>query len=213
MFYEDNGGTVCAVAGEDYAVLVADMRLSTGYRIHCRESSKCHKLTDSCMIASAGMNADATMLHHILDARIKAYAYANNGKVPAPKCIAQLLSTILYSRRFRPFYTFNVLCGVGTSGAGEVYTYDAIGSFEESGYTALGSGGHLLAPILDNQIARKNQKEGMQTPKRTKLEVIDLLKDAICSATERDIFTGDQAEIFVIDSGGVSENRLDLRKD
>merc|ERR1719498_691181 len=71
--YADNGGTCLSVAGDDYCVLVADTRLSTGYRIHTRNCSKVSQLTDKCVIGSCGMKADAITLHKMLKARIGMY--------------------------------------------------------------------------------------------------------------------------------------------
>ena len=42
--YDNNGGTCVAVAGADYAVIAADMRMSTGFSILSREASKMIKL-------------------------------------------------------------------------------------------------------------------------------------------------------------------------
>lgn len=38
------------------------------------------------------------------------------------------------------------------SGRGAVYTYDAIGSYERTGYSCQGSGKDLIQPVLDNQL-------------------------------------------------------------
>lgn len=36
--------TVLAVAGDDFAIVASDTRLSEGYSIHSRDSPKCYKL-------------------------------------------------------------------------------------------------------------------------------------------------------------------------
>jgi hypothetical protein len=38
------------------------------------------------------------------------------------------------------------------AGKGAVYTYDAIGSYERTGYSCQGSGKDLMQPVLDNQL-------------------------------------------------------------
>ena len=38
--YDNNGGTVMAVAGEDYVICAADTRMSTGYSIMTRQYTK-----------------------------------------------------------------------------------------------------------------------------------------------------------------------------
>lgn len=43
--------------------------------------------------------------------------------------------------------------------------------------------------------------------------MIDLLKDAITSASERDVYTGDSAQVVVIDASGISKSSFPLRQD
>ena len=47
----------------------------------------------------------------------------------------------------------------------------------------------------------------------SKEQVIRITKDSFTSATERDIYTGDYLEIFVITSKGVEVQKMDLKKD
>lgn len=42
--YDDNGGTVVAVAGDDYCIVAGSTRLSTGYSILTRQQSKILRL-------------------------------------------------------------------------------------------------------------------------------------------------------------------------
>ncbi|EPR59764.1 putative proteasome subunit beta type 1 [Toxoplasma gondii GT1] len=208
--YVNNGGTVVCVAGEDFAVAVGDTRLSTGFSIYSRRQSKITKLTDKVVLATSGMEADKTTLHNLLKIRIEQYTHQHRHP-PSLNAIAQLLSTVLYSRRFFPFYTFNVLCGIDENGKGAVYGYDAIGSFEPSRYNCAGTGAHLIMPVLDNQISRNNQ-QGEKAP-LTRERIVEIVKSAVASAGERDIFTGDQAEVVMISQSGIEKTLMDLRAD
>ena len=123
--------------------------MSQGYSIIARDQSKTSKLTERCVITSGGMVADIEALHKQLIARIKTYKL-NFRKEPTIESIAQLLSNTLYGRRFMPYYSFNLLCGLDVEGQGCVYGYDAIGSFDKLTYGVQGSGSQLGAPILDN---------------------------------------------------------------
>jgi len=208
--YDDNGGTCLGVSGEDYVVVAADTRLSQGYKIHTRNCSKVTQLTDKCVISSCGMKSDAITLHKQLKARIVMYEHQHR-RQPSVTAIAQMLSSTLYYKRFFPFYTFNVLCGVDSEGKGAVYHYDAIGSFERCPYTTSGSGSSLVMSVLDAQLAKENQT--IATPALSKTEVVELAKDCLSSVGERDIYTGDYGEIFIIDAGGVSKVNFDLKLD
>eukprot|EP00922_Rhytidocystis_sp_ex-Travisia-forbesii_P013103 GHVS01019635.1.p1 GENE.GHVS01019635.1~~GHVS01019635.1.p1 ORF type:complete len:250 (-),score=24.32 GHVS01019635.1:242-991(-) len=208
--YVNNGGTVLGVSGKDYAVIAADTRLSIGYSIHTRHFSKITQLTPKCVIASSGMQAEMVTLHRLLKIRIELYEHAHR-RAPSVCAIAQMLSTVLYQKRFFPFYAFNLIAGVDEHGAGAVYGYDAIGSYERIPYCSTGTGGSLMMSILDNQIGKTNQtKPGAEF---SQSGVIDLVKDVITSATERDIFTGDSADIVVMDGSGITFTKLELRRD
>jgi len=168
------------------------------------------QLTDKCVIASCGMKADAITLHRLLKARMTMFEHTHR-RQPNVTAIAQMLSTVLYGRRFFPYYTFNVLAGVDDQGKGAVYHYDAIGSFERVPYTTSGSGSALVMSVLDNKIQKDNQT--IKGSPLSKVDIIELCKDVVSSVGERDIYTGDDAEVFTVDTSGISKQMLELKKD
>merc|ERR1712050_204290 len=102
---------------------------------------------------------------------------------------AQMLSTMLYYKRFFPYYTFNILSGVDDEGKGATYHYDAIGSYERVPYTTSGSGSSLVMGVLDTQLMKGNQT--IEPPDLTKEQIVELAQDVMSSVGERDIHTGD----------------------
>jgi 20S proteasome alpha/beta subunit len=68
------------------------------------------------VIGSAGMQAEAATLWKHLDARLKMYEFQNK-KQMSSESVAQLLSTMLYYKRFFPYYTFNLVAGLDEEGA------------------------------------------------------------------------------------------------
>lgn len=211
--YDDNGGTAVGIATKSAAVLIADTRLSKGYSIHSRNNSKITKLTSKCCIASCGMKADAITLHRVLKIRITMYQHEHR-KEPNITAIAQMLSTMLYGKRFFPYYTFNILAGVDDAGVGACYHYDAIGSFERVEYTTSGSGSALAHPVTDAVIQQNNMVEAFRRKEDlTTQQIVELCQDVMTSTGERDIYTGDKCSIFVITGDGVAETEFELKKD
>lgn len=213
--YDNNGGTCVAIAGEDYCVVAADTRMSTGFSILTRNNSKICKLSDKCLMASAGFKGDAKTLQKTLLSRQVVYQH-NHSKPMSCPAMAQLLSNTLYYKRFFPYYTFNMVGGLDTEGKGCVYTYDAIGSYERTGYSCQGSGQALIMPVLDNQLKTTSPLVMPMTGGATPLsqaEAVDLVKDCFATAGERDIFTGDTVEIYVINKDGVHLETLELKLD
>jgi len=189
--------------------------VSSGYSILTRDQTMIHKASSRCLVASAGFQADRVALHKLLRVRCSGYKQDHGREISCP-AVAQMLSNTLYNRRFFPLYTFNLCAGLDKEGKGAVYTYDAIGSHERVGFSCQGSGKDLMQPVLDNQLQSASPLLWPPVSTATKLskeECLDLVKGAFAAATERDIYTGDAVQIFIMTRDGLTEETLPLRKD
>nr|ACH46273.1 putative proteasome subunit beta type 1 [Taeniopygia guttata] len=209
--YTFNGGTVLAIAGEDFCIVASDTRLSEGYSIHSRDSPKCYKLTERTVIGCTGFHGDCLTLTKIIEAGGEMYKHSNF-KTMTTGAIAAMLSTILYSRRFFPYYVYNIIGGLDEEGKGAVYSFDPVGSYERDNFKAGGSASAMLQPLLDNQIGFKNMQNVEHVP-LTLEKALQLVKDVFISAAERDVYTGDALKICIVTKDGIKEQSIQLRKD
>ncbi|XP_070532514.1 proteasome subunit beta type-1-like [Ptychodera flava] len=209
--YAFNGGTVMAIAGEDFAVIASDTRLSEGFQIHTRDNPKTYSLTNNAVLGCTGFHGDVLTLTKVIEARLKMFKNEHQKEMSC-SAIAAMLSTILYYRRFFPYYVYNILAGLDSEGKGCVFSYDPVGSYERESFRAAGSASAMLQPLLDNQIGYKNQQNVEHLP-LSRDKAVNLVKDVFISAAERDIYTGDEIIINVIDKDGVQTNRFPLRRD
>ncbi|CAG8981690.1 hypothetical protein HYALB_00006562 [Hymenoscyphus albidus] len=228
--YTDNGGSTLAISGNDFTIIAGDTRSTSGYSINSRYSPKVFKIggttssqDDANLVLSVvGFAADGEALKERLDAIVKMYRY-QHGKPMSVKACAQRLSTILYGKRFFPYYVTAILGGLDEEGKGAVYSYDPVGSYEREQCRAAGAAASLIMPFLDNQVNFKNQyipgsgeghalqeRENIPLPKD---EVEDLVKDAFDSAVERHIEVGDGLQMLIITKAGIEEKYLPLKKD
>lgn len=159
------------------------------------------------------------------------YKYTHNRVIETPEA-AQMVSTMLYSKRFFPYYVSNIMviiylnetfwiwnncpifqAGIDENGNGVVYAYDPVGSMEKHTYRAGGSSVALLQPLLDNQVGKKNM-QGVDKDKPPTLdEALNLVHDCFISAAEREIHTGDKIAFKIITANGIEERQVGLRRD
>lgn len=150
------------------------------------------------------------------------YRYRHGKPISVHAC-AKRLSTILYQKRFFPYYTHAILGGLDEEGKGAVYSYDPVGSYEREQCRAGGAAASLIMPFLDNQVNFKNQHvpgsgvgHDLQERPRVALarpDVETLVKDAFDGAVERHIEVGDFLQMMVVTSQGIEEIILPLKKD
>ncbi|OAF66056.1 Proteasome subunit beta type-1 [Intoshia linei] len=123
-----------------------------------------------------------------------------------------MVSKQLYYNRFFPYYVYNLIAGIDKDGVGCVFGYDPVGSYERLNYGCVGSASKLILPMLDNQVALKNQN--LDEKKSITLEkALKLIHDVFISASERDIYTGDFLNIYIIQKGKFEEKTIELRRD
>lgn len=209
--YTFNGGTILAVAGPDFAIAASDSRLCEGFMIHTRNCPKVYRLTDKTVLLSTGFHGDVLTLTKIVNARLLMYKHEHNTEM-STSAIAAMLSTMLYYRRFFPYYVYNIVVGLDDEGKGCIYSYDPVGSYERNEYHAAGSAAAILQPLLDNQVGYKNQ-EGVAKLPLTLDKAKMLVKDVFISAAERDIQTGDGLKMVIVTKDSLVDDFMELRKD
>lgn len=210
--YTDNGGTVVAVAGKDYAIIASETRLSSGYQILTRHQSKLFKLTPKCVLGSTGCWADALAFAKLLELKVRNYFFDHNQQISTPAC-AHYISHLLYQKRFFPYYISNIIAGLDKEGKGCVYSYDPVGHYEQHRYRAGGSSSTLIQPFLDNKVGLKNTQTDKSVEDLSLEDALTIVKDAFVSAGERDIYVGDKVDIRVITKDGIKELEHNLRRD
>jgi len=212
--YESNEGSIVAISGGDFVVIASDTRLSSGYSIYTREQPKLFKLSDKTILGLASCWCDALTLAKIVEARMKMYGHEHNKEMSTP-AVSQMVSSLLYYKRFFPYYVTTVVAGLDSDNVGRIYSYDSVGSKVESSNIACGSASHLLQPLLDNQVDGKNIGDIVpkKAPVFSREEAVNIIRDVFVSAAERDIYTGDSILIYILTAEGIKEMTFPLRKD
>eukprot|EP00477_Mikrocytos_mackini_P000773 GAHX01000829.1.p1 GENE.GAHX01000829.1~~GAHX01000829.1.p1 ORF type:complete len:243 (-),score=59.66 GAHX01000829.1:43-714(-) len=209
--YTDNKGTVLGICGKNYSIIAADTRASLGYEILSRNTSKLTSFDNSIVLGSSGMISDRIALSKELNTEVETYQFDNQQAMGSHE-FAQILSNFLYFKRFFPYYTFNILAGFDHSNetkGGVLYNYDAIGSYQKCAAYCTGSGKELGTSVLDAYV---KATDSLYTD-LSKEEAFEIVKKAFFAIAERDINTGDNVEVYIIEEHQTNKESFKIRDD
>ncbi|KAJ7200321.1 20S proteasome subunit [Mycena pura] len=209
--YSETNGTILAIAGPGFTVVAGDTRKADGYNVQTNFAPTVFRLTDKAVLATNGFAADGNIFIKMVRQRLEWYRHAH-AKDMSLRAIARLIQSMLYQRRFCPFYVHNILGGIEDDGSGAVYSFDSAGSYERQTCRAAGAASSLVQPFLDSQIYFKNQTPSPGSTQPTHLplsRVLSLSLDSFKKAADRHIQVGDGVELYVVLAKGSSLQGLE----
>jgi proteasome beta subunit len=187
------GATVVGIKCTDGVVVATDSLISWGTLILSEKGVKAFKLTDSIVLASAGLVSDYQMLVNRLQAQIKLYEL-NQKKSITVKALAKMISNTLYSIRMTPLYVQTVVIGVDSAGP-QMFTLDMGGSLIPEEITATGTGDRMAYGVLENYYK----------PDITVKEAEEIAIKAVKAGIARDIQSGGDIRVMSVTDAGVKE--------
>jgi len=200
---EYNGGAVVAMVGNNCVGIASDMRFGIQAQTIGHNQPKIYKINDRTYIGLAGLATDNQTLYEKLKFRTNLYRLREERDIN-PKIFANLVSSLLYEKRFGPYFAEPVICGLD----GEkpfICAMDLIG-----------------APLLaeDFVLAGSSSSEAMygmcETLYRPNLEPDDLfetLSQCLLSAVDRDALSGWGGIVTIITKDGTTTRYLKGRQD
>ncbi len=191
------GATVVGIKCADGAVVATDSLISWGTMILSDKGVKAFKLTDTIVLASAGLTSDYQMLVNRLQAQIKLYELNQKKKISV-KALSKMVANTLYSRRFSPLFVQTVIVGYDGDGP-SLYTLDMGGSLIPDEFTATGSGTRTAYGVLE-----KDYKEGI-----TVQEAEEVAVQAVKAGISRDAQSGGAIRIMTVTEDGVTEKTVE----
>ena len=183
------GGTALGIKFKDGVILAADKAYILGNMLLSSGVRKVFPITHYVGVAAAGIVADMQELFR----EVSWYANLRYRMINRPlkvRSIAKLTSVIMYNRRLYPYYT-QILVG-GFLNESELYSLDSLGSLIGDDYIVIGSGAENAIGILDSEYSVDLDKE----------KALSLVVKAFKAATRRDVLSGKEIDIMVIDSKG-----------
>jgi len=180
------GTTILGIVCKDGVVIATERRATMGTLIAHKATKKLYQIDNHLALATAGLVGDLQVLSRYLSAETKLYSLKRDAEMSVHSA-ATLLSNILNSRKFAPYYVQLILGGWDSTG-GHVYSLDAAGGSIPDKYTAGGSGSPYAFGVLEDQF-----RDDM-----TVNDGIELALRAVTAAMNRDSASGNGADVAVI---------------
>ena len=191
------GATFVGIKCSDGVVVATDSLITWGTHILSEKGVKAFKLTDTIVLASAGLTSDYQMLVNRLQAQIKLYEL-NQKKDITVKALSKMIANTLYSRRMAPLYVQTVVVGVDANGP-QLFTLDMGGSLMPDEFTAAGSGTATAYGVLE---------DGFK-PDLTVKEAEVIAINAVKAGIVRDAQSGGDVRVMSVTESGVTERIVD----
>jgi len=188
-----SGTTTLGIVVKDAAVLATDARVTAGYFVTNTVGRKLYKLDERIAMTIAGTVADAQNVIDILKYYINLYKVERKKPITV-HAVASIASNLFISNRYFPLQVETLIGGYDSSGP-DLYMVDLFGSLSREMVSATGSGSPVALGVLEDEY-----RESM-----TVEDGVKLAAKAITSAMRRDIATGNDFNIAVIDKTGYRE--------
>jgi proteasome beta subunit len=187
------GTTTIGVVCKDGVILASDTRVTMGYYVAHKAGKKVYQIDDHLGMTIAGTVADAQKVVDILIANAKLYKINMNRPIPI-SAAARIVANILFQNRYIPLATQVLVGGLDETGP-HVFNLDPFGSLTEEKSVSTGSGSPVAYGILEDKY-----REGM-----TIHELLPTIVKAVNAAMKRDVASGNNYNITVIDKKGYRE--------
>eukprot|EP00635_Sarcinochrysidales_sp_CCMP3193_P010189 CAMPEP_0118896958 /NCGR_PEP_ID=MMETSP1166-20130328/4569_1 /TAXON_ID=1104430 /ORGANISM="Chrysoreinhardia sp, Strain CCMP3193" /LENGTH=201 /DNA_ID=CAMNT_0006836019 /DNA_START=91 /DNA_END=696 /DNA_ORIENTATION=+ len=200
---EHNGAAMIAMAGADCVAIAADTRFGLRQQTVAVDFEKVFRMTDKTYVGFGGLATDVQTLRAALRFRLSTYELKEE-RVMKPKAFANLLSHVLYEKRFGPYFVEPIVAGLDDDGKPFLCGMDLIGAPVFCGdYVVSGT----CTPNLNGMC------EALWRPDMTPDELFEAISQCLLASVDRDALSGWGAIVHVITKDGVTSKRLKGRMD
>jgi len=198
-----NGGAVIAMAGKNCVGICSDLRLGIQAQTITRDFKKVFQVTDKLYVGLTGLATDVISIDQLLRFRCNMYKLQENREIK-PEAFSGLLSTLLYEKRFSPWFCEPVVAGLDDDNNPFLSGMDLIGApvFTDK-FVVTGT----CTPNLHGMC------ESLFQPDLEPDDLFEVLSQCLLSAVDRDALSGWGAVVHIITPEGVMVKNLRCRQD
>ncbi|KAJ1438083.1 nucleophile aminohydrolase [Ochromonadaceae sp. CCMP2298] len=185
---EYNGGAVIAMAGENCVGICSDLRLGVQAQTVAMDFEKVFPVSDKLYIGLTGLASDVLSVNHLLKFRCNLYKLRENREMK-PEAFSAMLSSLLYEKRFGPWYTEPVVAGLTEDGKPFLSGMDLIGA-------PVFANDFVVAGTCTSNL--HGMCEALYRPNMNPEELFEALSQSLLAAVDRDALSGWGAVVHIM---------------
>jgi len=202
-----NGAGIVAMTGKNCVAIASDMRYGIQQQTMADNMHKVFKVHDKLYVGLSGLATDMQTVMQKLEFRHKLYALREE-RVMKPKVFAAMVKSLLYERRFGPYFIEPIIAGLEDTKEEKNVPYitatDLIGAgVDTTDFVVGGTCSEQLYGVCEAMYKKNMEPE----------DLFETISQCLLAAVDRDCLSGWGAIVHIITPDGVIERQLKSRKD
>eukprot|EP01089_Gocevia_fonbrunei_P006081 TRINITY_DN165_c0_g2_i2.p1 TRINITY_DN165_c0_g2~~TRINITY_DN165_c0_g2_i2.p1 ORF type:complete len:206 (-),score=32.41 TRINITY_DN165_c0_g2_i2:91-708(-) len=199
-----NGGAIVAMTGKNCVAIASDTRFGIQHQTLASDFPKIYQINSKAYVGLSGLVSDAQTVVHRLKFRTNLYKLRENRDIK-PTVLSNLISTMLYEKRFGPYFVEPVVCGLeGPNNEPYISAMDLIGA-------PLLAKDCVLAGTCSE--ALYGMCESLYKPDMSPDQLFETISQVLLSSVNRDAFSGWGAVVHIITPTEVITKEIKGRQD
>jgi len=204
---EYNGSGIVAMCGKECVAIASDLRYGIQQLTLADNFPKIFRMHDRLYVGLSGLATDMQTMHAKLDFRMKLYELKEE-RLMKPRAFGAMFSSMLYEKRFGPYFVEPVIAGLEEDEKGNFKPYinamDLIGAgCEPEDFVCAGTSTEELMGTCEAMYKKNLEAE----------DLFETISQALLAAVDRDCLAGWGAIVHVITPTEVISRQLKSRKD
>ena len=200
---EYNGAAIIAMAGKDCVGIACDTRLGAQAQTVSCNFRKVFKMNDRIFVGLAGLATDVLTMNNLLIFRQNLYELREERQL-TPKVFSNVLSNLLYEKRFGPYFIEPVVAGLDENDKPFLSGMDLIGApVYTDDFVVSGTATANMYGMCETLYKKDMEPE----------ELFETLSQALLASVDRDALSGWGATVHIITKDGVMSRELKGRQD
>lgn len=200
---EYNGAAMCAMTGKGCVAIASDTRLGVQAQTVSCDFQKIFRMGKRLMVGLPGLATDVMTVSQKLTFRTNLYKLREERDI-RPQTFMNMISSLLYERRFGPYFVEPIVAGLDPDGAPYVATMDLIGCpMVTKDFVVGGTCSEQLYGMCESLY-----QEDMEPD-----DLFECISQALLNSQDRDALSGWGGVVHIIEKDKITTRHLKARMD